>query len=77
MRVHESVDEFRAIAEPLYRKDPVRNTVELTLLGANKFPNDSILLTVWDEDLPLGAALQDYTAQTGTKLDGHPITETP
>lgn len=25
---------------------------------------------------PLGAALQDYTAQTGTKLDGHPITET-
>jgi hypothetical protein len=58
VRVHESVDEFRAIAEPLYRKDPVRNTVELTLLGANKFPNDSILLTVWDEDLPLGATLQ-------------------
>jgi len=25
---------------------------------------------------PLGVALQDYTAQTGTKLDGHPITET-
>ena len=24
----------------------------------------------------LGVALQDYTAQTGTKLDGHPITET-
>ena len=31
MRAHDSIDEFRAIAEPLYRRDPVANTIELTL----------------------------------------------
>jgi predicted GNAT family acetyltransferase len=57
-RWHESVEEFRAIAEPLYRRDPVEHTIELTLLEANKFPGDTVLLTVWDDDLPVGAALQ-------------------
>jgi GNAT superfamily N-acetyltransferase len=57
-RWHESVDEFRAIAAPLYRSDPVRHTIELTLLGVNKFPDDSILLTVWDDGMPVGATLQ-------------------
>jgi GNAT superfamily N-acetyltransferase len=57
-RLHDSVDEFRAVAEPLYRRDPIAHTIELTLLRANRFPDDSLLLTVWDDDVPLGAALQ-------------------
>jgi predicted GNAT family acetyltransferase len=58
VRRHDSVDEFRAIAEPLYRRDPVAHTIELTLLEANKFPDDTLLLTVWDDSAPVGAALQ-------------------
>jgi RimJ/RimL family protein N-acetyltransferase len=58
VRLHQSVDEFRAIAEPLYRRDPVANTIELTLLSAGSFPNDSLLLTVWNDGQPVGAALQ-------------------
>ena len=58
MRAHDSVDEFRATAEPLYRCDPVAHTIELTLLQAGGFPDDSLLLTVWDDDAPRGATLQ-------------------
>jgi predicted GNAT family acetyltransferase len=58
VRSHRSVDEFRAIAEPLYRRDPVANTIELTLLRAGRFPDDSLLLSVWNDGLPVGAALQ-------------------
>jgi RimJ/RimL family protein N-acetyltransferase len=58
VRLHDSVDEFRAIAEPLYRRDPVAHTIELTLLRADKFPDDSLLLTVWNDGQPIGAALQ-------------------
>lgn len=58
VRLHESVEEFRTIAEPLYRRDPVMHTIELTLLGGGNFPEDSFLLTVWDGDTPIGAAIQ-------------------
>jgi GNAT superfamily N-acetyltransferase len=58
VRLHDSVDEFRQIAEPLYRRDPIANTIELTLLAAGGFPADSLLLTVWDDGMPVGAALQ-------------------
>lgn len=58
VRIHESVDEFRAVAEPLYRRDPVENTIELTLLRAGSFGDDALLVTVWDDDTPVGAALQ-------------------
>jgi GNAT superfamily N-acetyltransferase len=58
VRAHDAVDEFRAIAEPLYRRDPVTHTIELTLLQAGGFPVDSLLLTVWDDGAPRGAALQ-------------------
>jgi GNAT superfamily N-acetyltransferase len=58
VRLHASVDEFRAIAEPLYRRDAVAHTIELTLLRAGRFPEDSLLLTVWDDAMPVGAALQ-------------------
>jgi GNAT superfamily N-acetyltransferase len=56
--VHEAVDEFYDIAEPLYRRDPVGNTIELTLLRAGRFAEDVLLLTVWDEGIAVGAALQ-------------------
>ena len=36
------VDEFRAIAEPLYRRDPVANTIELTLFEAAHFADGSL-----------------------------------
>jgi predicted GNAT family acetyltransferase len=58
VRAHDSVDEFRAIAEPLYRRDPVAHTIELTLLRAGRFPDDSVLLTAWDAGAPVGAVLQ-------------------
>lgn len=59
MRLHSSVDEFRAIAEPLYRRDPVVHTIELTLLcSGGEFPDDSFLMTVWDDAKAVGAALQ-------------------
>ena len=58
VRLHDRVDEFRAIAEPLYRRDPVVHTIELTLLRAGMFPEDSLLLTMWDGGAPVGAALQ-------------------
>lgn len=58
VRLHDSVDEFRAFAEPLYRRDPVAHTIELTLLLGGTFPDDSLLLTLWRDGEPLGAALQ-------------------
>ena len=69
VRPHDSVDEFRAIAEPLYRRDPVMHTIELTLLGANKFPEDKLLLTVWNNGAPVGAALTDATIPIGVRWD--------
>ena len=58
VRIHTSVDEFCELAEPLYRRDPVGNTIELTLLKSGRFGADALLLTVWDEGEPVGAALQ-------------------
>jgi GNAT superfamily N-acetyltransferase len=57
VRVHDSFDEFRAIAEPLYRRDPVTHTIELTALQAGGFPVDSLLFTIWDDGVA-AAALQ-------------------
>jgi len=58
VRLHDSVTEFRDIVEPLYRRDPVMHTIELTLLQAGGFPDDSLLLSVWDDGGVVGAALQ-------------------
>jgi GNAT superfamily N-acetyltransferase len=58
VRIHESADEFRPIAEPLYRRDPVTNTIELTLLRADRFGDDALLLSVWDDGTAVGVALQ-------------------
>ena len=56
VRFHASVDEFRAIAEPIYSRDPVAHTIELTAL--RNAPPDSMLLTVWNDGIPVGAAMQ-------------------
>lgn len=58
VHLHVAADEFRGIAEPLYRRDPVANTIELTLLASGGFGDDALLLTVWDGGAPIGAALQ-------------------
>ncbi len=58
VRTHSSVDEFRQSAEPLYRRDPVGNTIELTLLRANVFGDDALLMTVREAGVVVGAALQ-------------------
>lgn len=58
IRHHDSVDDFRAAAEPLYRSDPVAHTVELTLLQSNRVPGDAVLLTLWDHVTLVGAAMQ-------------------
>jgi RimJ/RimL family protein N-acetyltransferase len=58
VRFHRSVDEFRAIAEPIYGRDPVEHTVELTLLRSGALPDDSTLLTVWRNADVIGAAIR-------------------
>jgi GNAT superfamily N-acetyltransferase len=58
VRVHESADEFRQIAEPLYRRDPVEHTIELTFLAGARLPVDTFLMSVWDGETAVGAALQ-------------------
>jgi GNAT superfamily N-acetyltransferase len=58
VRFHESADEFRAVAEPLYRRDPVANTIELTVLRGGTLPEDSLLLTMWNNADVIGAAMQ-------------------
>jgi len=61
VRLHRSLTDFRALAEPLYRRDPVLHTVELTALR-DPPPSDTehgaLLLTVWNDGTPIGAAMQ-------------------
>src|SRR5262249_48500997 len=71
-QLHSSVNEFRAIAEPLYRRDPVVHTIELTLLAADSFPDDSFLMTVWVDGAAVGAALQ--TPPYPLACNGIPLT---
>jgi hypothetical protein len=59
VRFHGSVDEFRALVEPVYRNDPVTHTIELSVLRGGALPDDALLLTLWDDsDVVIGAALQ-------------------
>jgi predicted GNAT family acetyltransferase len=58
VRLHRSVEEFRAIAEPLYRRDPIAHTIELTVLQGLDLPDDSILLSVRGDGHAVGAALR-------------------
>ena len=79
VRIHESAEEFRAIAEPLYRRDPVTNTIELTLLRADRFGDDALLLTVWEDGTAVGAALQTPPyplACNGIPIEVHAVVAT-
>jgi RimJ/RimL family protein N-acetyltransferase len=58
VRIHSSAEEFRQIAEPLYRGDPVGHTIELTVLAGAHLPDDSFLMSVWKNGAAVGAALQ-------------------
>jgi GNAT superfamily N-acetyltransferase len=58
VQFHGSADEFRALADPVYRRDPVAHTIELTVLRPGALPDDSLLLTVWNNSDVIGAALQ-------------------
>ncbi|MDG5483478.1 hypothetical protein [Mycolicibacterium gadium] len=58
VRLHDSIDEFTSMAGPLYRRDPITNTIELTLLQAGELPDGSLLLTVWDSGDLIGASIQ-------------------
>lgn len=57
VRIHDSADEFLAIAEPIYRRDPIANTIELSVLGA-AMPDDALLLSVWQNCATVGVAMQ-------------------
>jgi hypothetical protein len=58
VKLHPSVEDFRGPAEAVYRRDPIRHTLELSMLGADSLYDDSVLLTIWDGSQPIGAALQ-------------------
>ena len=75
VRIHDAAEQFREIAEPLYRRDPVGNTIELTLLRSARFGDDALLLTVWNDGVAIGAALQTPPyplACNGIPADAHP-----
>jgi RimJ/RimL family protein N-acetyltransferase len=77
--VHEAADEFYDIAEPLYHRDPVGNTIELTLLRSGRFGDDALLLTVWDAGVAVGAALQTPPyplACNGIPVNAHRVVAT-
>lgn len=57
VQLHNDVVAFLTYAGPLYRRDPVLHTIELTALGAGA-PADSVMVTVHDGDTVVGAALQ-------------------
>lgn len=59
VRFHTDLDEFVSIAVPLFQRDPVLHTVELTLLrGATLDAESPLLVTIWDNGRSVGAALQ-------------------
>lgn len=77
--MHEAADEFYDIAEPLYHRDPVGNTIELTLLRSGRFGDDALLLTVWDAGVAVGAALQTPPyplACNGIPVNAHRVVAT-
>jgi predicted GNAT family acetyltransferase len=59
LRMHDSVDDFCSVALDIYRRDPISANVELAALRAGLADSDPpLLVTVWDGERPIGAALQ-------------------
>lgn len=57
VRRHDDAESFLALAGPLYARDPILHTVELTALSAG-VADDALLLTVHEGDDVVGAAMQ-------------------
>ncbi|MEU0497418.1 GNAT family N-acetyltransferase [Mycobacterium sp. NPDC006124] len=58
VHLHATPDGFGPVARWVYRRDPVRFTVELTTLRTSVWPADHLLLAAFDCDGAVGAALQ-------------------
>jgi GNAT superfamily N-acetyltransferase len=58
IRRYASSEEFRAIADPIYRRNPVNSTIELTVLHAGVTRADALFLIVCADGVPVGAAMQ-------------------
>lgn len=60
LHFHDGLADFAALAAPLYRRDPVLHTIELTVLRGGPLPGEGapLLVTVWDGDQLRGAALR-------------------
>lgn len=58
VRLHDTLEEFRAAADAIYGRDPVTFTVELTIFSGARRPIDPLLLTVWEDARLVGAAIQ-------------------
>jgi hypothetical protein len=50
-----SSEEFRATADPIYRRNPVNSTIELTVLHGGVTSADALLLIVCTDGVPVGA----------------------
>lgn len=58
IRQYDTFEEFRTVADPIYRRDPINSTIELTVLHGG-FPSiDPLLLIVCSEGVLVGAAMQ-------------------
>lgn len=58
VRLYPSPDDFGQVARWVYRRDPVLFTTELTTLRIATWPTDRLLLSAFDCDGEVGAALQ-------------------
>ncbi|WP_422746694.1 GNAT family N-acetyltransferase [Mycobacterium sp. WMMD1722] len=78
LRVHTDADDFLASAGDWYRRSPIVHTIELSLLRrALPGPEDPLLLTVWEGDELVGAAMRTPPlALLCGGLTGAPLDET-
>lgn len=60
VRLYASVDDFRDVAVDIYRGNPVDANLELMVLGGRAVDRNPapLLVTVWNEGTPVGAAFQ-------------------
>lgn len=62
LQIHSSVDDFCSVARDLYCRDPIAATVELTVLRGKLDDLESesapLLVTVWEDQRPIGAAIR-------------------
>lgn len=78
LRVHSDADDFRSVAGDWYRRSPMAHTIELSLLrGPMPTDPDPVLITAWDGDGLVGAAMRTPPlALLCGGLSGAPVDET-